>query len=145
MVYQQILHDIVSRFNHSCAPNLYYITDENNITHCIAVRPIKKGEQLFISYLDEMKFQSTEERKKYIEDKWSFTCKCDKCFPTTSTQCVEDRSFKYIKKHIKDLPYKNRERMKQECITYLRKYGNSWTKCVDYVLNCFYLLIRTEE
>lgn len=144
------MHDIVSRFNHSCAPNLYYITDEHNIGHCIAVRPIKQGEQLFISYLDEMNFKTTKQRQDYIKEIWDFTCKCEKCVPfivpTTSTQSIEeDRSFKYIKKHKKDLPLRNRQRMKEECVTYLRKYGSSWTEGVDYVVDCLYLLIKTEK
>lgn len=141
------MHDIISRLNHSCAPNLFYITDENNIAHCITVRPIIKGEQLFVSYLGEMDFESKKERQDYLDETWAFKCKCDKCIPTEdqSKSIAEDQSFKYIKQHFKDLPLKNRQRMRKECLTWLRKYGHSWTECVDYVVKCLSLLIKTEQ
>lgn len=40
------LYDVLSRFNHSCEPNVKNIIDDNNTMHCIVVRPIKKGEQV---------------------------------------------------------------------------------------------------
>lgn len=72
------LYDILSRFNHSCSPNLNHFIDDNNITHCVVVRPIKKGEQLFINYLCQMKLDYIE-RQKYIEQIWHFKCQCIRC------------------------------------------------------------------
>lgn len=36
------IHDILSRINHSCAPNLHHCIDDKDVIHCIVVRPIKK-------------------------------------------------------------------------------------------------------
>lgn len=72
------LYDILSRFNHSCSPNLHHYIDENQITCCVVIRPIKKGDQVFINYLGEMKLSGTD-RQKYIKEKWDFECQCAKC------------------------------------------------------------------
>lgn len=72
------LHDILSRFNHSCIPNLEHFIDENDVTHCVAIYPIKKGDQMFINYLGKLEFDDIE-RQKYIEQKWQFKCQCIRC------------------------------------------------------------------
>lgn len=62
------IFDAVSRVNHPCYPNLeHYIDDDDDYMYCIATRPIKTGEQIFINYLCNMKFKSTEEWKEYIK------------------------------------------------------------------------------
>lgn len=73
------MSDILSRLNHSCDPNLNHYIDDNDVTYCVAARPIKAGEQLYINYMSEMIFESTQERKKYIKETWGFDCKCRKC------------------------------------------------------------------
>lgn len=93
-----ILHDVLSRFNHSCTPKLHHFFDEDDVVHCVAVRPIKKGEQVFINYLVGMKFDSIEERKKYIEETWGFSCTCEICAQKNTTQpdAGLDDSYQYI-------------------------------------------------
>lgn len=45
------IHDILSRISHSCEPNVHHYYDYANTIRGITIRPIKSGEQLFISYL----------------------------------------------------------------------------------------------
>lgn len=75
------IFDVLSRFNHSCVPNLehYIDNDYDETTYCISTRSIKAGEQLFINYLCGMNFPSNQERKKYIKETWQFDCKCQLC------------------------------------------------------------------
>lgn len=40
------LYDVLSRFNHSCEPNIKHIIDDDNVLNCKVVRPILKGEQV---------------------------------------------------------------------------------------------------
>lgn len=40
-----------SLFNHSCVPNVLHVSHGNKMIGFV-VRPVKKGEQLFISYFD---------------------------------------------------------------------------------------------
>lgn len=63
----------LSIFNHSCDPNVYhymddgdydYFDDANEMTYCVATKPITKGEQLFINYFgDSQVLKTIEERR----------------------------------------------------------------------------------
>lgn len=68
-----------SCINHSCCPNVKAFKrdeDKDGQAVLLAVRPIKKGEQVTISYIDEN--SSWEERKTMLED-YGFICNCCKC------------------------------------------------------------------
>ncbi|KAJ7072078.1 hypothetical protein C8F01DRAFT_1076264 [Mycena amicta] len=53
-----------SRFNHSCAPNAIHRFDPNSFTLTIhALRPITKGEEIFISYIDLTSTPTREARR----------------------------------------------------------------------------------
>lgn len=73
------LHGLISRINHSCMPNVEHYFDDNNFIRCETKRPIKKGDQIFISYLSAMQFENTISGREYIEKLWHFTCQCDMC------------------------------------------------------------------
>lgn len=73
---------IVSLLNHSCMPNVYLL-DDGMKSIAITIRPVKKGEQLFIVYQSDMLHtrMDTVTRQKFLEEKFHFTCKCSKCLP----------------------------------------------------------------
>lgn len=73
------IYSRLSRFNHSCDPNINHVIDDYNVTHCIAGRAIKKGEQLFIDYFGGTFEGSDDERRREIKENWGFDCKCNKC------------------------------------------------------------------
>lgn len=99
-----VIYDVLCRFNHSCSPNIHHFNDENNITHCVAIRPVRKGDQVFISYLAEMKFEDNQKRQEYINQNWGFTCKCEKCCDLhINTDMEEDSSYQYVSKHSTNL------------------------------------------
>lgn len=137
------IHDVLSRINHSCAPNLHHCIDENNITYCIAVRPIEEGNQLFISYLGEMKFTTDNDRKRYLKETWGFNCKCDKCricFLASNENNELDPSYIYIDTNFGQS--NNQNKVKEECIKFLNKYGSTWSNAVEFVTNCFKHIIQ---
>ncbi|KAK0201065.1 hypothetical protein DFS33DRAFT_1387003 [Desarmillaria ectypa] len=71
----------LSRINHRCAPNVICAWHMPSFTFNItAFRPIKAGEQIFISYLpgDEI-LQPRVARIKTLQDKYAFTCKYPSC------------------------------------------------------------------
>lgn len=100
------IFDVLSIVNHSCAPNLHFATS-GKLGYCIAVRPIKKGDQVFINYLgmylnfskslshfamdnsNENVVESLllgddvhkppEQRQKLLKENWGFDCQCEKC------------------------------------------------------------------
>lgn len=62
-----------SLFNHSCVPNVLHVS-HGNVMIGFVLRPVKKGEQLFIHYdrdVDIVDLQHT----------CNFQCKCTKCVP----------------------------------------------------------------
>ncbi|CAN6240994.1 unnamed protein product [Urochloa humidicola] len=68
-----------SCMNHSCCPNAKaFKRDEDKDGHAVilALRPISKGEEITISYIDED--LSYEERQAQLAD-YGFTCACSKC------------------------------------------------------------------
>lgn len=119
------IYDVISRVNHSCAPNLHHFIDDNNIMHCVAIRPIKRGEQLFINYLTGLDIDNTQERRMYIEETWQFNCQFNKCSTEPSIGDQEDTSYRYIKRNFNQ--FKNVNRLQQECVKYLQKFGHTWS------------------
>ncbi|OEL12783.1 Histone-lysine N-methyltransferase ATXR2 [Dichanthelium oligosanthes] len=68
-----------SCMNHSCCPNAKaFKRDEDKDGHAVilALKPISKGEEITISYIDED--LSYEERQAQLAD-YGFTCACSKC------------------------------------------------------------------
>lgn len=139
------IFDVLSILNHSCAPNLEFDT-VGKFGYCVSVRPIQRGDQVFINYMGDDVYKTTELRQKSLKDCWGFECKCDKCevIPQTDEHeaMKEDASLKYIisnyendritKDHIK------RFQLKKHCIKFLQKYGHlSWSTELEYVISCF--------
>ncbi|KAF2075596.1 hypothetical protein CYY_003101 [Polysphondylium violaceum] len=72
--------------NHSCEPNLFIATpvvNDKSIRFCSS-RPIKKGEELFISYI-EAEDMSFNDRHKLLKETYGFQCKCSACLSKSST------------------------------------------------------------
>eukprot|EP00930_Biecheleria_cincta_P082535 TRINITY_DN72252_c0_g1_i1.p1 TRINITY_DN72252_c0_g1~~TRINITY_DN72252_c0_g1_i1.p1 ORF type:complete len:374 (+),score=53.42 TRINITY_DN72252_c0_g1_i1:53-1123(+) len=67
----------LSRFNHSCCPNLEQSWDEDaGQAHLVAAEPIKAGEELFTHYV-ELRLPR-EERRKQLHENYRFWCDCAK-------------------------------------------------------------------
>ncbi|KAF2087258.1 SET domain-containing protein [Saccharata proteae CBS 121410] len=69
-----------ARFNHSCWPNVmteYGVTKDGGVAlSFVTVRPIKKGEELLVSYLDnEMGFAERQDKLAH----YGFACACPFC------------------------------------------------------------------
>ena len=63
-------------FNHSCSPNVEYHIINDKI-YFYTARDIYKGEELYISYIDQFKERS--ERKKELLKGYGFDCNCELC------------------------------------------------------------------
>lgn len=78
------IYSRIALLNHSCEPNVALLKPEDcsdDTTAVIAIRPIVKGEELCISYIDET--APLEERRVLLED-YQFDCECPKCVMETS-------------------------------------------------------------
>lgn len=59
--YKKCLFLLTSYFNHSCVANIIKL-DKGNLAVSKAILPIKSGEQLFFTYIDEV-FNTTEKQR----------------------------------------------------------------------------------
>jgi len=69
---------IAGRINHSCKPNALWSTVDSKLLELRALRDIKEGEEITVSYLNPAKFLTKDERFKLFEN-WKFQCACELC------------------------------------------------------------------
>jgi len=65
-------------FNHSCVPNCGVYRDGER-ARVLAIRPVKKGEELTIHYLDELQTLPTALRRPFLKGRFGFECDCERC------------------------------------------------------------------
>ncbi|KAL5397101.1 hypothetical protein PMIN02_002610 [Paraphaeosphaeria minitans] len=83
-----------SRLNHDCAPNAQYYLEPTLLTHFVhIIRPVKKGEEITISYTSPLDL--TYMRQHHLEQGFHFRCTCARCTD-------HERSDAYLQ-HIQDL------------------------------------------
>lgn len=75
------LYKVQSSMNHSCVPNVIIEFPHSNSTLAVkALRDIRAGEELCISYLDECELErSRHSRQKSLKSLYLFICQCEKC------------------------------------------------------------------
>ncbi|KAF7857178.1 hypothetical protein EAF04_009419 [Stromatinia cepivora] len=72
------INPLYSMFNHSCDPNVDWRHDhENSTVTMFAERNIKKGEEMFISYIG--KGDSLKDRRRKLMPWFGMECACHKC------------------------------------------------------------------
>ncbi|GKZ34699.1 hypothetical protein AbraIFM66950_005051 [Aspergillus brasiliensis] len=76
------LHPYAAIFNHSCDHNAAVSFDGPNL-HIKALRPIQKGEQIFITYIDVT--DPYPIRQANLQSRYYFTCHCSKCTRESSS------------------------------------------------------------
>lgn len=147
-------------FNHQCYPSVF-VFNKGNKNVCITARPIKKGEQVFVSYLY---FDETNSQQM-LNDKYGFACDCTKCVPVTLPKqtfysVTTDKNMaaieEYLQRHsidnLNDLrvfmlteSVSERERIKNHCVQFLNKFGHlPFADPLDYVTLVFYQCIEVE-
>jgi len=90
----------VSRFNHSCSPNVEQSWDEDaGQAHLIAAEPISAGEELFTHYV-ELREPRKERQQKLLEG-YGFVCDCRAC--RTSDVETSDRRRVRLKRLDEDI------------------------------------------
>ncbi|CAH4030118.1 unnamed protein product [Pieris brassicae] len=69
-----------SLFNHSCAPNVVRFTKRGTSKmKLVALRPIKKGMQIFDNYGFHHGLQDCTERQSALKFQYKFVCMCEAC------------------------------------------------------------------
>lgn len=160
---------IASYMNHSCAPNVK-IVNFNNVKLCFTIRPIKKGDQLFSSYISE---NDTFFHYNEFQSIYDFKCKCEQCCPQFPPAIVikritEDVRYNrvlqnqkitdvFIKDYGNDYPmfrpwtyhYSNEEQKEallRESVELLNKYGGSkWPNEIQIVANEYIKMLKQKS
>lgn len=90
---EQSVNLVASYFNHSCWPNATIIK-KNNLSVCKTILPIRQGDQIFISYVDEddEEYKIEVRRQDYLQWGYGFRCKCRICEngPMENTSRLQD-------------------------------------------------------
>lgn len=134
----EFLHGFSTLFNHSCYPNTIFSRHGHKFFGYV-VRPVKNGEQLFVSYVHEK--LSKDERQLGLQQKYHFECKCSKCVPCYKQEDREriqtDPDYEYIA-GFDDILIENkwqRPDIKDRCCDFLNEYGHlPWIEEVEMVL-----------
>ncbi|CAL1171250.1 unnamed protein product [Cladocopium goreaui] len=89
---------MLSRMNHSCFPNVVYMSDKKQFR---ALRPIQRGEELLHSYLGRELLLPTELRRRLLWRSKCFECQCERCVAqedpmrTVACSCCAEMKEKY--------------------------------------------------
>lgn len=100
------LFNISSYFNHACMPNIIRLTNTN---HAVikTIRPIKKGEQIFIRYGIDPNWP-TFRRRQHLFNFCEFHCQCRLCLsngPTLTENSVVSLEFANISMEMSQLMF----------------------------------------
>lgn len=86
----------VGKTNHDCRPNAAYYVDQSTLMHITtAVRPIKAGEEITITYLDPLAPRA--DRQERAQSHWGFGCTCPHCSATADEVAESDKRLKELK------------------------------------------------
>ncbi|KKY31872.1 putative het domain protein [Diaporthe ampelina] len=111
----------VGKTNHDCRPNAAYHVDQSTLMHITtAVRPVKAGEEITITYLDPLAPRA--DRQERAQSHWGFGCTCPHCSATADEVAESDtrlKELKWIEGQLQDL--RNTSDVSVGLITYLLK------------------------
>ncbi|KAI0306262.1 hypothetical protein B0F90DRAFT_728351 [Multifurca ochricompacta] len=80
---------IISRINHSCAPNALFRWNEDMFAAEVrALRPIARGEEVTMCYVPELEGYAS--RQARLRDAYGFTCTCELCMRAPPVRALSD-------------------------------------------------------
>lgn len=115
-----------SIFNHSCLPNIAKLS-KGNLSVCKSILRINRGDQLFVTYLQDDAFHMTEkQRNDQLEEKYEFRCQCKLCMDGTllAAGLDNDPCFEYVTSIVNEIDDDiDIGIVKEKCIQFLLKYS----------------------
>lgn len=131
--------NILSMVNHSCAPNIYH-PRHGKQQCCVTIRPVKSGQQLFISYLSPNDRSTKEQRQLKLKSSWGFDCKCERCEstkePIDSSIIEADSYYRFVvENYDNDNNAGQLSTLLEHCLYFMNKYGDSsWSTSINTVI-----------
>lgn len=135
-----------SIFNHSCLPNIAKLS-KGNLSVCKSILRINKGDQLFVTYLQDDVFNMTEkQRNDQLEEKYQFRCKCKLCTDGTllTVGLDNDPCFKYVTSIANQID-SNIDIVKEKCIQFLSKHSELFgSQEISYIADTLSVMFSKE-
>lgn len=132
---------LMSFFNHSCAPNIFNTVAGSKHVG-ITIRPIVRGDQLFVTYMRGN--LTTKQRQEKLRRQWGFNCKCDRCKPqwqrAQRNLIKADMFYRPFKRSLnwEKLYQTKYEPLGRDCVNFLHKFGHlPWCDEIDYVMRIY--------
>merc|ERR1711974_344979 len=76
----QAIYPVISKANHSCVPNGYVSTHDDNKGEILCIRPITPGEEICVSYITDWQLALPITRRQELTfGNWEFKCQCFRC------------------------------------------------------------------
>lgn len=141
---------VAKHLSHSCIPNVCHVL-KNGSVNCIVIRPIKKGDELFISYITLHDSQSDVQRQLLLKQR-GVDCDCQRCelkVSSSNPQMKADSNFQDIQRMFKVQMFYNGfydgkkiDAMKKKCFDFLHKFGQMRCSTEMYrIIDVLYLLL----
>eukprot|EP01083_Nonionella_stella_P128329 388844_1 len=74
------LYATVCRINHECKPNaLWHWNKHSRCQYVVALKHIKTGEEITVSYISHKSYQTKMQRREHIVRTYGFYCECSLC------------------------------------------------------------------
>lgn len=147
---KEAVHELclqASTFNHSCLPNIAKLS-KGNISVCKSILHINKGDQLFVTYLQDDAFHMTEkQRNDQLEKKYEFRCTCKLCTDGTllAVGLDNDPCFKYVTSIANEIEDLEIDIVKGKCIQFLSKHSQfSGSQEVSYIADTLSVMFSKE-
>lgn len=137
--------NVLSMLNHSCAPNLYH-PRKGKQQYCVVIRPVSKGEQLYISYIPLNCELSIEQRQQKFKSTWNFVCKCEKCNPMDNLVDFDlitaDPCYNFLLENFEiDGNEQKLPALMENCIQFLNTHGTmQWSTEILTIATIFVML-----
>lgn len=121
---------MIKYFRHSCAPNVS-MSERDGVSNYTVIRPIKKGDELFISYFKFL-LHPKHVRQQYLDKQAHIKCNCIRCKGQGASadqrrQLAMDPSLQLILSNASNPnPYDSQkiDDTIEKCIAFLKKYGH---------------------
>lgn len=140
-----------SYFNHSCIPNAIMLPIDGRIVTTVC-RPIKAGEQVYISYHGSRFQCAFIDRQRIIEHEFHFKCICERCNMEVTDTLVphlllDEETRKMIRNSAEALLYtiEKREEITGICLRNLNEHGRTtWCDDLAILLSNYFVLLHTK-
>lgn len=137
-----------SYLNHACAANLLS-TDDGKYAICTTVRPVRAGQQLFVTYFGELFCtKPVDFCQKYLLQTYGFQCKCERCKPNPSLlmkslNLASDPAFKSVAKEMRVQPSheigkKKLLALQKKCVDLLNRVDDMhWSNELGFIMQSY--------